>query len=79
MKPSYLITNALVFTGSAKEKARTANVLIRDGKVAQISEAEIPAESGLEVIDGNGKWVGPGFIDSHTHYDAEVLASPGLK
>src|SRR5690606_35653261 len=29
--------------------------------------------------DAEGKWIVPGFIDSHTHYDAEVLASPGLK
>ncbi|TWS21719.1 amidohydrolase family protein, partial [Tsukamurella sputi] len=31
-----------------------------------------------EVIDARGKWVLPGFVDIHTHYDAEILLNPGL-
>ncbi|WP_149261806.1 amidohydrolase family protein [Actinomadura sp. K4S16] len=50
---------------------------IKDGKVAAVSAADLPAE-GARVVDASGKWVMPGFIDIHTHYDVEALAAPGL-
>jgi dihydroorotase len=46
-------------------------VLIRDGKVAEISERPIQAP-GATVIDAAGSWVLPGFIDLHVH-----LREPG--
>jgi len=30
-------------------------------------------------MDVAGDWVMPGFIDTHTHYDAELLVAPGLE
>jgi len=43
-----------------------AVLLIKDGKIADFGEKlEIPA--GAEIIDAEGKYVGPGFIDIHTH------------
>ena len=67
-------------TGSAPQ---TRTLGIRDGVVADIvSEAATGPldEAGCpEVIDAKGKWVVPGFVDVHTHYDAEVLLDPGLQ
>jgi N-acyl-D-aspartate/D-glutamate deacylase len=51
------------------------DVGVSDGIVAEVSPTRL---EGAEVIDATGKWVLPGFIDVHTHYDAEVLVSPGL-
>ena len=49
---------------------RRADVGIRDGKIAALGEA---AGSAAETIDADGRVVSPGFVDIHTHYDAQVL------
>jgi N-acyl-D-aspartate/D-glutamate deacylase len=51
---------------------------IRSGRLAAVSETPLDTEGCEEVVDADGKWVMPGFIDIHTHYDAEVLLAPGL-
>jgi N-acyl-D-aspartate/D-glutamate deacylase len=51
---------------------------IRGGRVATISETPIRDQGAAEIIDATDRWVMPGFVDIHTHYDAEVLVSPGL-
>ncbi len=74
-----LIRQARVFDGT-EAPSRVADVRIRDGRIAEISETgiEMPEESEVVVIDAAGKWLMPGFIDNHTHYDGEVLVAPEL-
>ncbi|MDE3065124.1 MAG: dihydroorotase [Acidobacteriota bacterium] len=48
-----------------------ADVLVLDGRVAQVAPS-IDAPAGAEVLDATGCWVGPGFVDLHTH-----LREPG--
>lgn len=74
---SILIRNGLFFDGKGSPGA-VRNLLVSDGKVEEISDAEITPPEGAKVIDAAGKWVMPGFIDIHTHYDAEVEAIPSL-
>ena len=72
-----VIKNGLHFDGSGAAGV-VRNLGIRDGRVVAVSEAPL-AEAGCpRVIDAHGKWVMPGFVDVHTHYDAELVASPSL-
>jgi len=67
-----------LFSGCQDEKAKIQDILIlENGEIGNIRIIE--ADEEAHIIDAKGRWVVPGFVDSHTHYDAELIASPGLK
>lgn len=75
-KQPLIIRNGLFFDGSGA-KGKVTDLLIEDGKVEQIGN--IANIEQAEEIDAQGNWVCPGFLDIHTHYDAEVEVMPGLE
>ncbi len=60
-------------TGSA---GRIADVRVRGGRLVEIAPGLAP--QGEAVIDAAGAVVAPGFIDSHTHFDATIYWDPLL-
>jgi dihydroorotase len=51
------------------------DVLVRDGDIAEVAEAiDTPDGEDVEVVDCEGRWVTPGFVDLHTH-----LREPGFE
>ncbi len=52
-----------------------ADVGIQDGRVVAVGEV---AEAASRTIDADGLVVAPGFVDIHTHYDAQIKWDPGL-
>lgn len=72
-----IVENGLVFDGLGAAPRR-AHVGIQGDKVVALSEAPLPRAPHTRVIDATGHWVTPGFIDFHTHYDAEVELAPSL-
>ena len=73
-----ILRNGLWFDGTGSRPQRRT-LGIRDGIVAAVSAAPLDETGCPDVIDADGKWIAPGFIDVHTHYDAEVLLDPGLR
>lgn len=61
-----IFENVKVFDGQADELSGPVNVLVRDGKIASISTANV-SEDGATVIDGECKVLMPGLIDAHWH------------
>ncbi len=71
-----LIKNGRLFDGTGAP-AKNCHIRIRDGRVTDIASTPFP-EDGAEVIDATDRWVMPGFVDTHTHYEAELMEAPGL-
>jgi N-acyl-D-amino-acid deacylase len=67
-----VIKNGLLVDGSGLPRHR-ADVAVRDGRIASIGRIR---ERAREVVDADGMVVAPGFIDGHTHMDAQVFWDP---
>jgi len=72
-----IVKNGLLFDGTGAPGVH-AHVGVRDGRVTEVRRQPLDESGCGTVIDARGKWVVPGFVDCHTHYDAEVLAAPAL-
>ena len=63
-----LIKNGALIDGTGNA-ARHGSVAVTGGKIVEVGEIDGPAK---QVIDAEGTVVAPGFIDPHTHYDAQI-------
>jgi N-acyl-D-aspartate/D-glutamate deacylase len=52
-----------------------ADVVLADGRIQAVGP-DLALPDGAEVVDCTGLVVAPGFIDPHTHYDAQILWDP---
>ncbi len=72
--PTLVIRNGTIVDGSGGDPFG-ADIAITDGRISAIG-GDIP--KGAVEIDANHKLVTPGFVDVHTHYDAQVTWSERL-
>ncbi|NQU71424.1 MAG: amidohydrolase family protein, partial [Rhodospirillales bacterium] len=68
------ITGGTIIDGTGAAR-RAGDIGIHDGKIVAVGEAPGRANS---TIDAAGRVVAPGFLDIHTHYDAQVMWDPML-
>ncbi len=55
---------------------RAADVGVRDGRIAVLAPAGSIDEPSRSTLDAGGRFVAPGFVDLHTHYDAQLFWDP---
>lgn len=72
MQYDLLIKNGTIIDGSGMPRFK-ADVAVNDGRIASIGRIN---DSARETIDADGHVVTPGFIDGHTHMDAQVSWDP---
>src|SRR2546429_4637407 len=63
-----VIKNGMLVDGSGAP-ARRADIAVSNGKITEIGRISGPAK---QTIDASDLVVAPGFIDPHTHYDAQI-------
>jgi N-acyl-D-aspartate/D-glutamate deacylase len=66
-----LIRGGLVVDGTGAP-GTIADVAVRDGRIVPVEDAE----PGAPEVDARGLVVAPGFVDLHTHYDAQLTWDP---
>ena len=74
---AFLLRGGTLFDGRGGP-GRRASVRIADGVVQEVADGALDPRPGEQVIDAEGLWITPGFVDIHTHYDAEVELGPAL-
>ncbi|HEY6209860.1 MAG TPA: amidohydrolase family protein [Gemmatimonadales bacterium] len=73
--PPVVIRNATIMTATGREIPNGA-ISFKDGRILAVGEgAAVTAPAGAVIVDGAGKYVTPGLIDTHSHLG--VYAAPG--
>src|SRR6478609_7730226 len=67
-----LVKNGMIVDGSGLPRYR-GDVGVRDGKIVEIGRI---TGSAKETLDAEGRVVAPGFVDGHTHMDAQIFWDP---
>src|SRR6201988_2388643 len=70
-----VIKDGMIIDGTRAPRIR-GDIGIKNGRVAKIGR--IAESDAKQAIDARGLIVAPGFIDLHTHYDAQLFWDPWL-
>ncbi|MBT3533593.1 MAG: amidohydrolase family protein, partial [Rhodospirillaceae bacterium] len=69
MSYDLVVKNGMVIDGSGSARYR-GDIGVKDGKIATIGRISAPAD---DIVDAEGQVVTPGFVDGHTHMDAQIF------
>lgn len=77
MQYDIIILNGRYFDGTGAPSS-IQNIAIKNGVIKKVTDQGLDVTDCPKVIDAKGKWITPGFLDTHTHYDSELIVSPSL-
>src|SRR5689334_17404782 len=72
--PLVVIRGATLMLATGRSLAR-GTIILDKGKIAVVAEGDLPPPAGAVVIDGTGKFVTPGLIDTHSHMGVYPIPS----
>jgi imidazolonepropionase-like amidohydrolase len=81
ISPYFVLTDVHVIDGTGVEERSNQNIVVHDGKIQWIgNSAEMPIQTGAQVVDGKGETVIPGLVMMHEHLftSAPSLRRPSL-
>lgn len=73
--PTAVISNVMIVDGTGAP-ARKGAVRIAEGRILDVGDV-IPGSTEV-VVDGGGQTLAPGFIDTHSHHDEDIVKSADL-
>ena len=74
MKYDLIIKNGFIVNG-LNTPGYMGDIGIKDGIISKIGTL---SDQASKIIEANGQVVAPGFVDIHTHYDAQICWDPAL-
>jgi imidazolonepropionase-like amidohydrolase len=71
-----LIENVTVISPEQAQPLANRHVLVRDGRIVSVGQQRVAAKADTRKIDGRGKFLTPGLMDSHVHVGDAAGVSP---
>lgn len=73
-KADIVITNAKLVNVCTKEIQDDISVAITEGRIALVGDAKHCIGNETRVIDANGQYIAPGFLDGHIHVESSMMS-----
>jgi len=74
----FVFTHANVIDGVSKDPIRDAVVVVSDGRIDRVGPAGSAIPPGATVLDLQGRWLLPGYVDAHAHVTDAAAARRAL-
>lgn len=71
-----LFENVTLIDGTGAAPLPGASVLVKGDRIEVVSGGPLKHEPGVDVVDGTGKFLMPGLIDTHIHLGANAIRDP---